>query len=150
MNHTHKATMKGLTAIELLIIASIIALIAVFATPMMNWVFAKSDLDRAVEITEQSIHKARVAARLYDTSVVMRVEADQDLNPHSITILMPGNNRDVLLGEWKEEFVLPDSVRIVSGNMLVNFDSEGKVDFPAKLLLASNQDDFKQKEFIIQ
>ena len=150
MNHTDKATMKGLTAIELLIITSIIALIVVFATPMMNSVFAESDLDSAVEITEQSIHKARVAARLYDTYVVMRVEADQDMNPHSITILMPGKDTDELLGEWKEEFVLPDSVRIVSGNMLINFDAEGKVDFPAKLLIASIQDDFKQKEFIIQ
>lgn len=142
--------MKGLTAIELLIFASIIALVVVFATPIMNFMFAKSDLDSAVEITEQSIHKARVAARLYDTGVVMRVEADPDISPHSITILMPGNDSDELLGEWKEEFVLPDSVRIVSGSMLINFDFEGKVDFPAKLLIASNQDDFKQKEFIIQ
>jgi Tfp pilus assembly protein FimT len=150
MNNDNKAIMKGLTAIELLIITSVIALIVVFATPMMNAVFAKSDLDRAIEITEQSIHKARVAARLYDTNVVMRVEADQDMNPHSITILIPGNNRDILLGEWKEEFVLPDSVRIVSGNMLINFDSEGEVDFPAKMLIASNREGFKQKKFIIQ
>jgi prepilin-type N-terminal cleavage/methylation domain-containing protein len=150
MKTLKKATMKGLTAIELLIVTSIIALIAVFATPMMTSVFYETELDKAVEITEDSVEKARRAARLYKTDVTMRIRADENLKQHSITITIPRTTQEQLLNDMQEVFLLPDSIRVVSGNMLIQFDSKGKVDFPAMVMMASNQGEFERTKMVIQ
>ena len=150
MNHIRKATIKGLTAIELLIITSIIALIVVFATPMMSSVFFESDLDKAAEITDESINKARLAARFYKSKVEMRFNADGELVHHGITISRPRGGKEQLLSEVIQEFPLPVTIRIVSGDMLVNFDANGEVDIPAMVLIASNKGEFERRELIIE
>jgi len=150
MTLTNKAAMKGLTAIELLIITSIIALITVFATPMMSSVFFETELDKAAKITEESIEKARAAARFYDTDVQMRIESDGNLARHSITVSIPRSNAEKMLSEIQQVFPLPDTVRIVSGDMLIQFNSEGQVDSPAMLMMASTQGDFERQQIMIE
>ena len=52
MIKTKIAPAKGLTAIELLIIISIVALIVAFAAPMIKTMSSKSEFEQAIEITE--------------------------------------------------------------------------------------------------
>lgn len=150
MTRIKNAAMKGLTAIELLIITSIIALIAVFATPMMSSVFFETELEKAARITEKSIEKARVAARFYDTNVQMRIEADGNLARHSIIVSIPRSNQEKMLAEIQEVFPLPDTVRVVSGDTLIQFNSEGEVDSPAMLTMASTEGDFDRDQIMIE
>lgn len=150
MNDTRKTTMKGLTAIELLIITSVIALVAVFAAPMMSSVFLKSDLDKAEEITEESIQKARIAARFYNSDVTLRISASGELARHGITITIPRAGKDQLLGEVKEEFSLPVTVRVMSGDMLINFDADGEVDFPTMVMMATTDENFERRQLVVE
>lgn len=150
MRNPKAAATKGLTAIELLIVTSVIAVIAVFAAPMMSSVFLETDLDKAVKITRDSIDKARVAARLYDTSVFMTIETVESSKGHAIKVLIPRKNSQQVLNDLEEIFPLPESVRVVSGDLLIQFDSDGQVDFPAMLLLASSDGELKRKEFLIK
>jgi prepilin-type N-terminal cleavage/methylation domain-containing protein len=144
------ATTKGLTAIELLIVTSVIAVIAVFATPMMSSVFLETDLDKAVKITQDSIDKARISARLYNTSVFMTIGTIETSPGHAIKVLIPQKDKQQVLNDMEHIFPLPESVRVVSGDMLIQFDSNGQVDFPAMLLLASSDGELKRKEFLIK
>lgn len=150
MNLIKKAAQNGLTAIELLIITSIIALITVFATPMMSSVFFETELEKAAKITGKSIEKARVAARFYDTDIQMRIEADGNLSRHAITLSIPRSNQEMMLNEIREVFPLPDTVRVVSGDMLILFNSEGEVDYPALLTLTSTEGDFEREQIMIE
>jgi hypothetical protein len=150
MNNTRKATVTGLTAIELLLITSVIAVITVFATPIVSSVFFDSDLDKAEDITEESIKKARLAARLYNSDVTMRISASGELARHGITITIPRASKDQLLGDVKEEFSLPVTVKVVSGDMLINFNADGEVDFPTMVMLATNEGNFEQREFVVE
>jgi Tfp pilus assembly protein FimT len=142
--------MNGLTAIELLIITSIIAVIAVFAAPMLSAVFFESDLDKAEEITEETIKKARIAARFYNSDVTMRISASGELARHGITITIPRAGKDPLLGEVKEEFSLPVTVRVMSGDMLINFNSDGEVDFPTMVMMSTNEGNHKRRQLVVE
>lgn len=150
MNHIKNATMTGLTAIELLIITSVVALIAVFATPMMSSVLFETDLDKAEKIAEESVKKARIAARFYKSDVTMRISASGELAHHGITITIPRAGKDQMLVEMKEEFPLPGTVKVVSGDMLINFNSDGEVDYPIMVLMATKEGNFERRELVVE
>lgn len=150
MNSTRNQAMKGLTAIELLIVTSIIAVIAVFAAPVLSSVFFESDLDKAEEITEESIKKARIAARFYNSDVTMRISASGELARHGITITIPRAGKDPLLGKVKEEFSLPVTVRVMSGDMLINFNSDGEVDFPTMVMMSTNEGNHERRQLVVE
>ena len=63
MIRTGIAPAKGLTAIELLIIISIVALLVAFAAPLIKTMSSKSEFEQAIEITEASVKHARWTAR---------------------------------------------------------------------------------------
>jgi Tfp pilus assembly protein FimT len=144
------ATMRGLTAIELLIYTSILALITVFAAPMMSSVLLESDLDKAEEITEESIQKARVSARLYGSDVTLRITASGEQARHGITVSIPRAGQDTTLGVLTKEYALPVTVRVVSGDTLVMFNPDGGVNSPTTVMLASVDGASQRRNLVIE
>lgn len=140
MERTCKRPAQGLTAIELLILISIAALIIVFALPMMSSAIWKTELDQAIEITEESVEQARTTARFYKTSVLMRLETGEtDQLPH-ITLSVPRQQEDILMENIKANVALPEGIRFVNGDMMVQFNADGEVDLPVMIMMASHQD----------
>lgn len=144
------APSKGLTAIELLIIISIVALVVVFAAPMMSVVSSKSEIEQAIETTEASVKQARWTARFYKTDVLLRLETDEKQKQHFITLSVPKMQKDFVLNEVEERFPLPKGIQIVSDNEIVRFDPTGAVELPAHFLISSNQEEYKSRQLVIK
>ena len=141
---------KGLTAIELLIIISIVALLVTFAAPMIKTMSSKSEFEQAIEITEASVEQARWTARFYQTEVLLRLETGENQKQHSITISVPKMQKDLVLNEVKEEFPLPIGIQIVSDDKIIRFDPTGEVEMPAHILVSSNQAEYKSRQLVIR
>jgi len=95
---------KGLTAIELLIIISIVALVVAFAAPMMKAMSPKSEFEQAIEITEASVEQARWTARFYKAEVFLRLETDENREQHSITLSVPKMQKDLRQHDYSFRF----------------------------------------------
>lgn len=130
---------RGFTAIELLIYASIGALIAAFAIPFVKQTIHQTELAQALEITEESIQQARRTARIYHTDVVMRIESDGSESQDAIHLSIPELQKDPALNMVTEEFALPEGVDIVSSDEVIRFDAAGEVEWPASLMIVSQK-----------
>ena len=130
---------KGFTAIELLIYASIGALIAAFAIPFVKHTIHQTELEQALKITEDSILQARRTARIYHTDVLMRIESEGDDSQDAIHLSIPEMQKNPTLNTVTEEFPLPEGVAIVSSDMVIRFDSAGEVEWPASLMIVSQK-----------
>ena len=131
------ATEKGFTAIEFLIYASIIALVLSFAAPMVSNAIRQSQVDQAMEITEESIKQARRTARIYNTEVMMHIVSDGQPGQDAITLSIPDLQRDASLNPVTEEFAMPAGVDILSTDDVIYFDPAGEVDWPAMIVFTS-------------
>jgi len=150
MIHQKTILEKGLTAIELLIIASIVALVAVFATPMLSKAVFTTDVGTAIEIIESSIDSARETARFYQTGVEMRIENNEEQERVAITVTIPMMQGDTALNEVQEQFLLPAGVRVLSDKRVIQFDADGAVDQPAHTLLVLNRAEDKGRQLVIE
>jgi len=150
MIRTKLAPAKGLTAIELLIVISIVALLVAFAAPMIKTMSPKSEFEQAIEITEASVEQARWTARFYQTEVLLRLETDENQKRHSITLSVPKMQKDLVLNEVKEEFPLPNGIQIISDDTVILFDPHGEVELPAHLLISSNQAENKSHQLVVK
>jgi prepilin-type N-terminal cleavage/methylation domain-containing protein len=150
MIRTTLAPAKGLTAIELLIVISIVALLVAFAAPMIKTMSPKSEFEQAIEITEASVEQARWTARFYKAEVLLRLETDENQKQHAITLSVPKMRKDLVLNEVKERFPLPTGIQIVSEDTVIIFDPNGEVELPAHLLISSNQAGYKSHQLVVK
>jgi len=137
MGREATAPEKGFTAIEFLLYASIIALMLSFGAPLVSTAIRQSQVDQAMEITEESIKQARRTARFYNTEVLMHIVSDGEQDQDAITLSIPNMQRDSNLNEVKEEFALPVGVDILSSDTVIHFDPAGEVDWPAMIVFTS-------------
>ena len=150
MIKTKTASAKGLTAIELLIIISIVALVVTFAAPMIKTLSFKSEFEQAIEITEASVEQARWTARFYKTEVILQLETGENQKQHSIKLSVPQMQKDLVLNEVKEEFPLPIGIQLVSDDTIIRFDPAGQVELPAHILVSSNQAEHKSRQLVVR
>lgn len=141
---------KGLTAIELLIIASIVALVAVFATPMLSKAVFKTEIQEAVNVTESSIEHARETARFYKTDVLLRFGTAEGEPTNVVTLAIPGLQKDATLNEVTEEFLLPPGTQVFSERPTVRFSADGELEPPALNLVVFNQTKDKTQRLQIE
>lgn len=141
---------KGFTAIELLIYASIGALIAAFAVPFVKQAIHQTELEQALKITEESIQQARRTARIYHTDVVMRIESEGGESQDAIHLSIPEMQKDSTLNMVTEEFPMPAGIDIVSSEMVIRFDSAGEVEWPASLMIVSQKTGDPSEHLLIQ
>jgi Tfp pilus assembly protein FimT len=130
---------KGLTAIELLIIASIVAVIAVFATPIISDAVLPSDLKEGIEIAESSVKQARQTARLYKMEVLMQVGEEDAQERQALTLFVPGLQKTIDLNEVEFKYILPVGIRVVSQEQVIHFKPDGEVDQPHETLTILDQ-----------
>lgn len=129
---------KGITAIELLIIASIVALVAVFATPMLSNAIFRSEFQEAVNITEASIDRARETAKFYKTDVVLQFGNGEEVQQNIIKLTIPELQKDETMNEVSEEFRLPAGTQLYSERPTVQFNAEGELESPAFTVVLYN------------
>ena len=149
MERTRKRLEQGITAIELLIVVSVLAILVVFAAPVVSSAFWTSEVDEAVKVAEKSVREARTLARLYQTNVVVRIESDEGQRP-SITVTVPSRHKDIDVGEVRDEVALPGDVEVLGGDVMVQFNPAGEVDLPAMVMLASRADQRQAQKLIIE
>jgi Tfp pilus assembly protein FimT len=125
---------KGLTAIELLIITSVIAIVTIFTTPMVSHALLPSDLKEGIEITESSIQQARQTAQYYKTDVLMRVGEEDPPDRQVITLLIPRMQQTTAMNEVEVKFILPAGVRVISQEQVIHFMPNGEVEQPSETL----------------
>jgi len=150
MIRTIIAPVKGLTAIELLIIMSIVALVVTFAVPVIIVMSPKSEFEQAIEITEESVAEARRTARFYRAEVLLHLETDENQKQQSITLSVPKMQKDLVLNEVKEKFPLPIGIQIVSDDTIIRFDPTGEVEIPSHILVSSNQAELKSRRLVVK
>jgi len=144
------APAKGLTAIELLIVISIVALLVAFAAPMIKTMSHKSEFEQAIEITEASVEQARWTARFYKAEVLLSLENDENQKQHSITLSVPQMQKDLVLNEVKEEFPLPNGIQIISDETIIRFNPAGEVELPAYILVSSSQAENESRQLVVR
>jgi prepilin-type N-terminal cleavage/methylation domain-containing protein len=149
MERTRKRLEQGITAIELLIVISVLAILVVFAAPVVSSAFWTSEVDEAVKVAEKSVREARTLARLYQTNVVVRIESDKGQRP-SITVTVPSRHKAIDVGEVRDEVALPGDVEVLGGDVMVQFNPAGEVDLPAMVMLASRADQRRAQKLIIE
>jgi len=141
---------KGASALELLIIAGAIAVLVAFASTIVDFAKPKSELEQAITITESSVQLARKTARLYKTDVIMRLVVKDHEKQQSIVLSFPNLQKDPVLNEVKEEFVLPPGIQIVIDGEIVHFEPDGEVELPGQILVLSNQAENISHQFVIE
>jgi hypothetical protein len=141
---------KGASALELLIIAGAIAVLVAFASTIADFAKPKSELEQAITITESSVQLARKTARLYKTDVIMRLVVKDHEKQQSIVLSFPKMQKDPVLNEVKEEFVLPPGIQIVIDGEIVHFEPDGEVELPGQILVLSNQAENISHQFVIE
>jgi Tfp pilus assembly protein FimT len=130
---------KGLTAIELLIIASVVAIVAVFATPMISNAVLPSVFKEGIKMTESSVEQARQTARFYNTEVLMRVGDENAPDRQVITLVIPEMQKAKAMSEVTVKFILPAGVRVVSQEQVIHFKPNGEVEQPSETLTIFDQ-----------
>jgi hypothetical protein len=141
---------KGASALELLIIAGAIAVLVAFASTIVDFAKPKSELEQAITITESSVQLARKTARLYKTDVIMRLVVKDHEKQQSIVLSFPKLQKDPVLNEVEEEFVLPPGIQIVIDGEIVHFEPDGEVELPGQILVLSNQAENTSHQFVIE
>jgi Tfp pilus assembly protein FimT len=140
---------KGVTALELLMTAGVVAILVAFAAPLVSSLISKSELEQAIEITESSVKQARATARLYKTDVLMRLELDEQKKLQYIVISVPALQRDHSLNEVKDEINLPPGFQALIDGETIHFDPSGEVEMPVVVTVVSNQADIASHLMVI-
>lgn len=141
---------KGASALELLIIAAAIAVLAAFASTVVDYAKPKSELEQAITITESSIEHARQTARFFNTDVLMSLGAEDKQSRQSIILSMPDMQKDPSLNEVKKEFVLPPGIQIAGNDEVIHFESNGEIESPASVLVITHLAEHTSHQFVIK
>ena len=141
---------KGASALELLIIAGALAVLAAFASPVVGDAKPKSELEQAIIIAESSVEHARHTARFFKTDVLMSLGAEDKQSRQSIILSMPDMQKDPSLSEVKKEFVLPPGIQIAGDDEVIHFESSGEVELPASVLVITHLAEHTSHQFVIE
>ena len=150
MDRSQIGPAKGATALELLIIAGAIAVLTAFASTVVDYAKPKSELEQAITITDSSVQHARKTARLYKTDVTMRLVVTDHDKQQTIVLSFPKMQKDPVLNEVKETFVLPPGIQIVIDGEIVHFEPDGEVALPGQILVLSNHAENISHQFVIE
>ena len=149
MHRVMRYPTRGISILEILIIVSLMVVVLAFASPSLNRVNAKAELESAVNQVESSIIIARQTARTLDTRVIMRLHASKRDKQNSISLVVPAMEQPRGLVALPQDTVLPEGIRLVTSQRTVIFDSEGGVEEPVYFSLVSMQDEAVTKRMLI-
>jgi len=138
---THpKARARGITLVEILLVIGLLVLLAGFALPSFGTASARAEMKAALENLEYSIGTARNVARLTESSVNVDIIEAPGTASQRITFSQSGRNGGEG-GPSIPDYLLPESIEVVSDQQRFVFDSRGLVDQPGRIMLVSRADD---------
>ena len=138
------------TAVEILIAASAVFVLVVLAVPPLNHWTARSELKSAREILEASIVNARQTARIYQTEVVLSVQAGQDDSGTLTYSVISPQQSEYTIDFQEKKYHMPTGVRMTSDRDVVRFSPQGTVEPPAQLVLVSTADESIREQVLLQ
>ncbi len=137
------ARSRGITAIEILMVLSLVAILISFAIPSVNGAAARAEMKAATEHLEFSVDSARKAARISGQPVslhIRRLEDDSRMIGFS-TMDSQGDSRGIDFAADLPEYRLPGDIRLESDRETYRFDARGLVEKPGQLILVSVADE---------
>jgi len=142
--------MRGITAVEILIVLGMVAVIMTFFANSFTRTTNRADLLLAVESVTFMAQSARNTARELETDVLMNVNTGVDGANSSIDFSYPNRSESLSNGNLPQEFVLPADIRLLSDESVIHFDARGLVVNPTSLLLISQAEESVQESVIVR
>ncbi len=142
--------MRGVTAVELLIVLGMMAVIITFFANSFTRATNKADLLVAIEGVNFSVQSARNMARQLETEVVMHLNTATAGENHSINFSYPDRNEALNSGNLLQEFVLPSDIQLITDESVISFDAKGLVAKPTNLLLISQSEESMQESVFVR
>lgn len=146
-SHTRQ---RGFTAIEALIAASAVMVLVVFTIPMLGHRTARSELNTALEILQASIINARQTARIYQTEVVLSVQAGLDESSTLSYLVRPPQQSEQTIDFQAKNYPIPTGVRLTADRDIIRFNASGMVVPPAQLVLVSTADENVREQILLE
>jgi len=142
--------MRGITAVEILIVLGMMAVIMTFFANSFTRTTNRADLLLAVESVTFLAQSARNTARELETDVLMNVNTGVDGASSSIDFSYPNRSESLGSGNLLQEFVLPADIRLLTDESVIHFDARGLVVNPTSLLLISQMEESVQESVIVR
>ncbi len=149
MSSSALSKIRGITAVEILIVLGMVAVIMSFFANTFTRSVSKGDLVVAVEGLNFSVQSARNMARQLETDVIMHLHTGPDNTKHSIDFSYPNRSESLSSENLLQEFVLPADIRLMADVAVIHFDARGLVDTPASLLLISQVEGQMQESVLV-
>lgn len=150
MNSSITTKIRGITAVEILIVLGMMAVIMTFFANSFTRATNKADLLVAVEGVNFSVRSARNMARELETEVFMHLNTAKKDENHSIKFSYPNRNESLSSANLLQEFVLPADIKLVTDESVISFDARGLVEKPTSLLLISQSEESMQESVLVQ
>ena len=135
-NISTRSRARGITLVEILVVIAMLLILASFAVPSMSNATAKADMTATIENVQYSIQAARNTSRMNETPVAVRISA-ANAGTQTISFQAKGSGNP----PGMQDYLLPDSIQMVSDQGGFQFDSRGLVENPGTIVLVSKADE---------
>lgn len=143
-----RARAQGITLVEILLAIGLLVILVGFALPSVGNATARAEMKAALENLEYSIGTARNLARITDSSVHLTIASGPGAAEQRVTISQPVRGASKR-GPDIPDYVVPESIQLVSEQQQFVFDYKGMVDQPGRIVLVSRADDAVTSELRI-
>lgn len=150
MTSSITSKIRGITAVEILIVLGMIAVVTTFFANSFTRATNKADLWVAVEGVNLSVESARSMARQLETEVLMHLNTETEGESHTIAFSFPDRNEALDSGNLLQEFVLPPDIKLMADDSVISFDARGLVEKPISLLFVSQSEASTQQSILVR
>jgi Tfp pilus assembly protein FimT len=141
---------RGITLIEILLFASIMVILVSFASASFSGATDRTELRAATEHLDFSIRSARNTARMAESEVQMHVLTDSMTGENRVTFTLSEAAAKKLGQSSLQEYLLDESLRIVSDQTTFSFDGRGIVEKPGQITLLVRNDESIRNSLIVE
>jgi type II secretory pathway pseudopilin PulG len=132
-----RARAQGITLVEILLAVGLLIILVGFALPSAGSATARAEMKAALENLEYSIGTARNVARMSGSSVSLAFVSTPGAPAQKITFSTQTRKGAPEI----PDYLLPESIELVSSQDGFVFDQRGLVEQPGRILLVSRSDD---------
>ena len=138
---------RGITLVEILLVISLLVVLLSFALPTAGSASARAELKAAIENVEYSIGTARNVARMTESGISLQLVNPDNASglsdtPQRIRFSAPEAGEDEQeISLHLQEYLLPNTIRMISERERFEFDARGLVLEPGRILLVSTADE---------
>jgi len=149
MGHSSSHSNRGITLLEFLIIASMLAVMVVFLSPALGKQKGKAELDQAVKRINKTVLQAQQTARAMHSDVFLQINSGERTEVDSITISVSNKQQAESQEQIDEVIEFSEGVKLLSDRSTIRIDYRGEVDEATQLTVVSNETDDLNKRLLI-